>query len=231
MKSHIIFALLWLVSQNVPAIEISNASRDTSCPELENTYICAQALEKKLIFREPLIISRKDTTLSIKSSANQHYSLKDIDSDPDNEKHYVAVGISSDKRFIALVVQYFEGNSWGIFDRSSNKFIETCGYPLYSPDRQYIAFAEINLWSDFSPNCLDIYEVKINALVKVFSAEPTDWGPEAANWSSSRTLSFRRVTWNPKRGKPEEPDYLSIEQIVSLTGKTWEISARKVTAP
>lgn len=224
MKKTLALFLFALISFQVGAIELSDPSNRVSCPELDNSFMCAQRIEKSIIELNKEIVSRTDGVLEIRSLSGQLYKVKENsgEDDVDYMEHYLAVGISDDKRFVSLFVQYSEGNSWAIFDRNTSILTNVCGYPIFSPKKGYIAFSEMNPYSEMTPTCLQIYEIGEVAIKEVFDAKMgNEWWSDKVKWEGEKKFIFERVKWNPLWAEEGQPDFQSESYSLKLDDGKW----------
>ena len=226
----ILAPLLWiLIYSNADAIELSNPSNKISCPELGNSFECAQRIERNTIELNKEIISRKNGVLEIISVSGDIYQVKENRGEEDGAlaEHFLVVGVSGDKRFVSLYVQYFEGNSWSIFDRNSNILTPVCGYPIFSPKKHYVAFSEMNPYTEMTPTCLQVYEIENEGIKEVFDAKMGyEWWPDKAKWVAETKLNFEKVEWNPLRAEEGQPDFLSEHYTLNLDEGKWVMVAK-----
>lgn len=222
----LLYTLIFVIifSEYAGAIELTSAAKKISCQSLDNTFECAQLLEAKLLLKEKSILARRDGLLAITTKSKSVYEVKDnkgLENQHESE-NYLAIDISKDKRFVSLFVQYYEGNIWSIFDRQSGLLTPVCGYPLYSPKGHYLAFSEVNLYTDMTPTCLEIYEIESQSIKKVFRAEVTNkWGPDNAGWVNETLLRFNKLEWNPLRGDENQPEFISSQFELRREDEKW----------
>ncbi|MFC3114007.1 hypothetical protein [Cellvibrio fontiphilus] len=221
-----LLVLLILISIKASAIDLSTPENKVSCPELGNSFECALKIEKSIIALNKGIISRKNESLEIVSAAGDIHHIKENKNKDDSEAtvHVLAVGVSDDKRFVSLYVQYFEGNSWSIFDRKTAVLTPVCGFPMFSPENNYVAFSEMNPYTEMTPTCLQVYQVKKNEIRKVFEASTENiWWPEKTKWVTKEKLIFKRAEWNPSRSTKGQPDFIFKDYSLQLDNGAWKM--------
>lgn len=229
MNRILTLALSALISLHTGAIELSSPSNKISCPELGNSFECAQEIEKNIIEHNNEIIYRKSGVLRIISVSGHIYEVVENKGEEDslNAEHFLAVGVSDDKRFVSLYVQYFEGNSWSIFDRNNNILTPVCGYPIFSPKKNYVAFSEMNPYTEMTPTCLQVFEIENAGIKEVFDAKMGyEWWPDKAKWVGETKLIFEKVVWNPLRGQEGQPDFISANYSLNVDDGKWVMIAK-----
>lgn len=224
MKPIIRLILSALIPLHASASALSNSSDKVSCPELSNSFKCAQEIEKKVIELNKEIVSRKDGVLGITTVSDRLYEVKENQGLENriDAAHFLVVGVSGDKRFVSLFVQYYEGNTWSLFDRNSGILTPVCGYPIFSPKMRYVAFSEMNLYTEMTPTCLQVYEIANASIKEVFDAKMGhEWGADEAEWITETKLIFKRVEWNPLQNEQGQPEFLTTNYNLSLDNGNW----------
>jgi hypothetical protein len=184
-------ALIAFIPLGAFAADFSAFPGRHSCKDIRNSQACARALESAL--NAPYISRSSDTEAQIALLDGRFRRLKDQDPESGGVA-YSVIEIALDGRFLVVHRQFYEGSSYSLLDRSDGRIIDLSGYPVFSPDSNWVAVAEVDLGAGYSPNALQIFKYSNGFFSLSFDAKPDRWGPERVTWQSPTQLSYVHAT-------------------------------------
>jgi hypothetical protein len=187
-----LITLMFLVVISCPSygIAITEVDGRFECPDLRNAQKCAKKYEARFKADNPSLIRREGDELVIKLNDGRHYEIKD-------ENHRINVlELADNHQYLVLREQYWEGNTWHLLNLNTGLMLETEGYPLFSPDGQWVVVSQMDLLAGYSPNVLRIYKNIAGMPLVVFDAHAfgKDWGPTDVRWEGNSMVRFDYVT-------------------------------------
>jgi len=221
----ILFFILILVARSaiaftegVDGISLSTSSDNFNCEGIFNSYECALIYERKILESNQEILKKENGNLKITLHNKKLFEIKNSD-----HLIYLPITVSLNKRFVALFIQYEVGTYWGIFDRTSGKVTPICGLPIFSPEEKSFVCSEIDLYSDFNPNCLEVYSIGNKSIHKKFEADTGDsWGPRSTRWINEDSIEFERVELI-KQNPNGEDGFISLNKKIINSKGIWKI--------
>ena len=206
----IVFLFFW---------NISTFAAEQKCPEsINNSYECAQYLEKKLNKKYPKLFSRNERKLTANLSALKQKTYIDSINDDVNGKWYSFVLYYPEIGFGLIEVQFYEGGTSYLLNLKTGKDFEIGGHPTISPDRRRIAVSNVDLESQYTPNILAVYEIKGDALITIFEEMPDNWGAGNVQWINNNDLSFTKYSLDSQLNTRKELKKLK-KRVQDKTGK------------
>jgi hypothetical protein len=185
------------------------------CPGIENSMVCARAIERSLgvSFLHRVANDRMDVDLL----DGRVRSFVDVNrgeiADADDE-FYSALEVDRLNRYIVVHRQLYEGSLFGLLDRKTGIFTKIDGYPVFSPDRRWIAVADAGV----NGATLQIYEVAESGPKKAYDVDLENSDIADVAWTSSTVLRYVPVTFNL-----EKRDFVkAAARIVRLSGSVWQ---------
>ena len=143
---------------------------------------------------------------------------------------YAAIAASSDGRYVVLHRQFYEGEASSLLDRRTGEEIKLPGYPLFSPDGQWMAAVGVDLAAEFSPNVLRIYRMTPAGPVLERDFTPLRWGPVDAVWTSPTTLHYLHGTYECHTAHGTVPTGCE-RKALRLDGSRWILAPETSPAP
>jgi len=203
-------------------VDLSVIDGALACPDADGQRECATAFERQLISAKADFLMRKIGRLIIRLKSGRYRTLPNEKSD----LHVVEVT----GEFAIIIELFWEGSTWHILNLNSGVFTKTKGYPLFSPNGQFVVCFHQDLEAGYSANIFDVYQIGDGALIKLFSANPDKegWGPGSVSWLNSDRILFNKVRWNPAPSKRFEPSeyYFKEPFILKLNHGKWEMMPR-----
>lgn len=225
MNRYIAISVVLLLSCNALAIDLTEVRGKLSCPSIGNQQECALTFERKITESEAGFLVRENDQLKIRLESGLYKKLSD--------KHSLLNVIEVVNNFAIIREQFWEGNTWHILSLKNGKIKEVKGYPLSSPDGEYIICSQQDLEANYSPNIFDLYKVGNESLNKVFSSIPDDhgWGPGEVEWVNSDTVIFNKVQWNPDPNKISATNeyYIKAPHVLRNNDGKWSVTYNKAS--
>lgn len=216
MKQNALLLVIALVAFPSYAIDLTPLPTILSCPDLGNMQECAIRVESQLTAKLPNVFSVNLGGFAIHMLDGTFQRL-------DNENDLLnIVDISPDTRFLVVREQFYEGNTWHIFDRQTGNLMNIGGYPLFSPNNLSFVVMEQDLDAGYSPNRMAIYRVADSVVEEESSLlrEGDTWGPGVTSWIDNKTIRFEMV-WLAASGLTDGDPYRKKFCIAKRTDQGW----------
>ncbi len=176
------------------------------CPGVDNTHICSEIWEAKVMREHAGLANRRAGHLSINLLNGEPRPVR-----LECDECLVLVGVAANGRFAVIREQYGEGNTWHVLDRTNGNLTAINGYPLFSPSGKAFVAIQTDLNAQYSSTLMDVYDASganprrtFRTLTDAESREPT-WGPTSVYWCDEAAIVFQRYTGERyiKSDKPE----------------------------
>ncbi len=82
----------------------------------------------------------------------------------------------------------YEWFSYEMVSARNGELISTIGVPQFSPDKKYFITANADLVAQFTDNGFELFEVRKDGPVEIYSGMPEKWGPVTIKWKAADTL-------------------------------------------
>lgn len=171
------------------------------CPEIKNSFECAQMIEKKI--NTSFVHRINESVLEITLLDGEVRSFINVENATEgfqvNESiRYSVLEITNESRYVVLGRYFREGEAYALLDRKTGAYHELKGYPVFSPDGGKLLVASTD-FSGFGYTVLQIYKVMEKTIEFEYSADlggewSADWGVDSIVWQSSSIIIFTRVT-------------------------------------
>jgi hypothetical protein len=172
---------------------------------------CARSIESNL--RAPFLRRASSGSLDVELISGRIYSFVDVDGgNADTDVFYSALEVVTANRYVVIHRQFYEGGAFGLLDRKSGAFTKFDGYPILSPDRRWIAVADV----DQNSETLQIFEVTDGVFRLALDAHPLKWWPTEVEWRSPTSLIYKRSSY---RSDSLQVD--SVKATLQFDGKAW----------
>jgi hypothetical protein len=173
------------------------------CRNIQNTHLCAQAVEKAQLPRYPQQVSRQGKILRLTLKTGKVVELKDV-VDAKNEQvdkivYYNFREYLRDLGYFLVHVQYWEGSAYLMVNDQNGERYSLHDLFLLSPDRQRLA--TVTMFDAFNPTAIQIWRITPEKMTLEWSWQHTqeDWGPKSGAWQDNNTLTFDKTSWDEKR--------------------------------
>jgi len=162
----------------------------TVCQGINNSYQCAQAIEKHLLADGGRGVARRGAELAIPLLNGDTLALRDSTPDtPTGVWHSYRAYLPS-IGYHVVEVQYYEGSTYLLVNGTSGKKTFSNGLPVVSPDNRRIAAGNVDLEAEFSPTTLQVWRLERDSLALEWehdflaggAATDTTWGPSEVRW-------------------------------------------------
>jgi hypothetical protein len=159
------------------------------CPDLSNSQECAMRYEAEVIKSYPQLISKVDGKLQIRLQNGKNQEIADL-----AQLHNV-VAVIQQAQIAVIREQFGEGNTWHLFSLISGDMTEIAGFPVPSPNANYVFVIETLTEADYTTPKAAIYQITTikPKLVWLAKCDLRNWGPTKPNWKSNSKLSFTQT--------------------------------------
>jgi hypothetical protein len=171
------------------------------CRNIQNTHLCAQAVEKAQLPRYPQQVSRQGKILRLTLKTGKVVELKDVDDkaleqngQADKIVYYNFREYLRDLGYFLIHVQYYEGNTYLMVNDQNGERYPLPDLFLLSPNRQRLA--TVLMSEAFNPTIIQIWRITPEKMTKEWSLEPEDWGPKDGAWQDNDTLTFTKTSYD-----------------------------------
>lgn len=186
-----------------------------------NTFHCARGIERKELSAKGNAVRRSDDTLRLRLETKT-VSLVDNPTESGNSSvSYSYLGFSRKLNSHILHVQYYEGGAYMIIHRHSGQHAFPSGYPLASPDGKHFLSLSEDMFAGYSPNNVEIWQVRSGEFRRVASYEPK-WGPHSGSWASVRRVLIEKQCYAPEESNPTVLKSCGLAK-VERSGSTWKL--------
>ncbi|MFA0812937.1 hypothetical protein, partial [Microbulbifer epialgicus] len=105
--------------------------------------------------------------------------------------------------YLLIYRQLWESSNYVLLSLKNGFEYPLAGYPLVSPNRQYMLTAAQDLDTGFNENLLELYRLTASDLTLIYRTKPEVWGPATINWETNSQVTFTKKQFNPDYGVTE----------------------------
>ncbi|WP_444901748.1 hypothetical protein ACJJIG_21870 [Microbulbifer sp. SSSA007] len=180
------------------AVHFSAIEGKFDCPNIHNSHNCARSIESKLLENTGLIKRNKLFSLivTLKNGTTKTYQDSTEENPPGEKYTYSALEFVADS-YLLIYRQLWESSDYILLSLKNGVEYSLEGYPLTSPNGQYILTVEQDLDAGFNENLLELYLLTVNGLTPVYSIRPESWGPSSVSWETNNQVKFIKKQFNP----------------------------------
>ena len=164
-----------------------------ACKNIQNSYECAQAVEKKQLPRYPQLVSRQGGTLRLALKSGGGVELKDVAANDEKDTYYSFREFFPDLGYYLVHVQYFEGDAYLMVNHQTGERFTLHDLFLLSPDRKRLATLSLDLEAGYNPNGVQIWGITPEKMTLEWNYESKEWGPSHGAWKDNDTLIFSKT--------------------------------------
>ncbi len=174
-----------------PAVNLE----DKLCKGINNTYDCAQIIERyqisklnaggqKNLVSKQLKLTLKDGKAKLLEDGLQKGPLFSF-------RDYL-----SDLGYFIVHVQHYEGDAYLMVNDKTGTEYTLPGLPVLSPNKSKLVVASYDLLAGYNPNTIQVWKVGPNEMIRemALEPEPTDWGVSDVSWVDDKTVLFTKNT-------------------------------------
>ncbi|MDD5657309.1 MAG: hypothetical protein PHF00_08665 [Elusimicrobia bacterium] len=163
------------------------------CAGLDNSYACAQAVEKARLPQFAGVAWRKGAVLRIKTSSGTVVLADSGDPGSEERLAYSFLRLLPRIGQYLVHVQGFEGDARMLIDAASGARTQLDAEPAVSPDGSRLATASLDLDAQYNPNRVQVFKRRGGLWEVEHSVEPGDWGPwRPPVWLDDKTIRVER---------------------------------------
>jgi hypothetical protein len=137
------------------------------------------------------IVSRSADSLFLKCDNGKVIKLVNNKSQDDNYKLFNFVNLNTEIDYYVINCLYVESMNFLLVNKKNGHPIETFGYPVTSPDKNYFVCGNCDLIANFDVNGISIYKKNKNNYELIGTRELTNWGPTQMLWKNDTTLIIK----------------------------------------
>jgi hypothetical protein len=179
------------------AASAAESGLDRLCAELQNSYQCAQAIERHQLQQPHFAarVQRDGASLRLQLHSGRWLTITDPPEASDDEVHATFHNFRDyfpEIGYYLLHRQFYEGEGYLLVHQDSGSRYELHALPVVSPDRQRLVAASDGFRGGYSPNVIQIWRLAGNRMELEWSFEPQDWGPAHPLWLDSRAIRVQK---------------------------------------
>jgi hypothetical protein len=166
------------------------------CTGLDNTYACAEAIERHQLAKPELaaVATRIPAGLQLRLLDGRTRALADVaGSDDVDEARFSFRDYLKDIGYFLVHRQRYETRDYVLVHARSGREFPLEDVPVVSPDRRRIVTTLAGLSGMSSGNGVQIWLLEPDGLRLEFELRPDDWEPADAEWEDGRTIRLRRL--------------------------------------
>lgn len=176
---------------------INSAQLDKLCAGIENSYECAQAIERHQLQNSENArrVIRRSGQLRLKLNNGRWQTLKDYQkaNEEDSVVHYNFREYLPELGYFLVHRQFYEGRDYLMIHEASGRRFQLQDVPVVSPDRRRLVTTSNGIMGGYDPNAIQIWRATSRGLVLEQTIKPQGWGPSDAKWIDNQRV---RVTKN-----------------------------------
>jgi hypothetical protein len=177
-------------SINISTPHKDKIKRDSIADKYSNWGQRARALEKYLLdIENPGITRDKDDLIEIKLLNGQ--TIKLIPDTNREETDFSFENYFQELKLLLFRVQWGEGNNYAIIDFTNGKKTYIIGQPFFSPDKKFMVTINCDIEAQYSNNGFELFKVVNRDFKKIWSYDPTTWGPVDIKWIDNSTMTSK----------------------------------------
>jgi hypothetical protein len=186
-----------------------DADRSMICRGIDNSFECAQAVERARLAVPGAAAYRRDDRLLIRLGRGDTLMLTNS---PDSAgvagASYSYVAHLRAVAHHLVEIQYYEGRAFLLISDRSGRRTVISGYPVISPDSSRIVTASVDLEAGYDPTEIAIWRVSADSLLPEWRLDPrtlaagpeSAWGPADAEWITPTEIRVRKEYRSGRRG-------------------------------
>lgn len=158
------------------------------CVGLENSYHCAQAVEKVQLPKYRQWAAREPGRLKLTLKSGEMVILQD--SEGEAGVHYSFRDYLQGLGYFLIHAQLWEGVAYVMVnDRTGTRYF-LHDLPILAPNRQRLATLSMDLLAQYNPNAIQVWRISPADMTLEWSVELSDWGPAQGRWADNDTLNL-----------------------------------------
>ncbi len=199
--------LLLILCPVVVAKAHAQAGLNAICAGIDNSYECAQAIERHQLQKPELASAaiRAGASLRLQLRNGRSLSVKDFQKRGDEASvvKYSFRGYLRDIGYFLLHRQFYEGDDYLMIQDSTGRKFELQDLPVVSPDKLRVVTASDGISGGYNANAVQIWRLSRRGMVLEQTIAPKGWGPSDAEWTDSLTIRVMKSL--PVTGESEAP--------------------------
>jgi hypothetical protein len=185
------YKLLFEPLNNVSFASYTPELNDKPIKEYDNSHQQAMALERYLAEKYSNYFTANDSLLTVYLDSGDSIAFPKWE----GEYGFTFENYFPESNYLLLYVQYIEGNGWLLVNRKNGYLKHIEGRPFFSPDGKRVLTASVDLEAGYNFNGMEYYLSQGDTLVKCFTLETKDWGPQSIKWASNSSADIEKSFW------------------------------------
>lgn len=176
-----------------PGMSVRPASLDSLCIGTDNTYQCAQMIEKHQLSKPQIarVVTRTPTGLRIRLLNGKTLAMRNRE-EGDSVRRFSFRDYPKGIGYFVLHRQFDEGADYLLIHARSGKQFALQERPVISPDGLRIVTASPGLSGMSNGNAVQIWRMQPHGPELEFELSPRDWEPSDPKWLGNKTIRFRQ---------------------------------------
>lgn len=160
---------------------------DDLCKKSNNSYECAQIIERYQIPYYSNFVKRTNLKLTLKLDNGKNLVLENIDKEEDGIWYSFRDYLKNINSYL-INIQYYEGGEYYLINKSNGLKIILPGLLKFAPDNLRFVSFNLDLEAQYSPNGFVIYKLVNNTYMKEYELFTNDWGISNVRWISNSEI-------------------------------------------
>lgn len=176
-----------------PGMSVRPAGLDSLCIGTDNSYECAQLIEKHQLSKpqNARVVTRTLGGLRLRLLNGKTLVMENRE-EGDSVRRFSFRDYPKGIGYFLLHRQLYEGDDYLLIHARSGKQFALQERPVISPDGLRIVTASAGLSGMSSGNAVQIWRIQPRGLELEFELSPKDWEPSDPQWRSNRTIRLRQ---------------------------------------
>ena len=187
--------LLTVVSGN--ATPQSADPLDKICSGVNNTYQCAQAIERSQLRKPGLasVVMRTRNGVRVKLRNGRWLTINDVEKKGDEASvvKYNFRDYSREIGYFLLHRQYYEGDDYLLIQDTTGQKSEVQDVPVLSPDKSRFVTASNGISGGYNANGVQIWRLTKDGAVLEQSFDVKGWAPSDPVWTNNQEIRLVRT--------------------------------------
>lgn len=234
MKKMVLSALCVFVASSAWA-DITELRKEV-CKDIDNSYKCHIAIEKRQIKKYSRFVKRKKDALVLTLKSGRTANIVDIKGKKEDQAvKFNFLDHLKDVGYYLLAAQLYKGGDYYLVSMASGKVYSIGSVPVFSPDKKWCLtatedlngakYAEVKIWR--------VSRARLGAewtVSQPWKDSPKAWAPWKVSWKDSETVVIDRIRRRADAVTNEDVEGFG-QMVVKLSSGKWEVAEESVPEP
>ena len=170
---------------------------DRICAGINNSYQCAQAIERSQLRKPALasVVMRARNGVRVKLRNGRWLTVNDVEKRGDEASvvKYNFRDYSRDLGYFLLHRQYYEGDDYLLIQDTTGHQSELQDLPVVSPDKSRLVTASNGISGGYNANGIQIWRLTKDGAVLEQSFDVKGWAPSDPVWTNNQEIRLVRT--------------------------------------